>query len=100
MKIYISGKVTGNPDYIEHFNKAYAHLVDRYPDAQIFNPVDIMSVFPDGLTYEEIIDFCMYILDKCDTIYMLKGWKESKGANREYGYALGKDMAIMYEGQV
>lgn len=57
MKIYISGKVTGDPDYIEHFNKAYAHLVDEYPDAQIFNPVDIMSVFPDGLKYEEIMDF-------------------------------------------
>lgn len=97
MKIYISGKVTGNPDYIEHFNKAYAHLVHDYPGAQIFNPVDIMSVFPDGLTYEEIMDFCMYILDKCDAIYMLKGWEDSRGANREYGYALGKDMIIIHE---
>lgn len=97
MKIYISGKVTDNPDHFEQFNKAYAHLVDRYPGAQIFNPVDIMSVFPDGLTYEEIMDFCMYILDKCDTIYMLKGWEDSKGANREYGYALGTNMIIIYE---
>ena len=97
MKIYISGKVTDNPDYFEQFNKAYACLVDEHPDAQIFNPVDIMSVFPDGLSYEEIMDFCMYILDKCDTIYMLKGWEDSKGANREYGYALGRDMIIIRE---
>ena len=51
MKIYISGKVTDNPNYFEQFNKAYACLVDEHPDAQIFNPVDIMSVFPDVLTY-------------------------------------------------
>lgn len=97
MKIYISEKVTGNPNYIEQSNKAYARLVDRYPDAQIFSPVDIISVFPDGLTYEEIMDFCMYILSKCDTIYMLKGWEDSRGANREYGYALGKNMIIIRE---
>lgn len=97
MKIYISGKVTGDPDYIEHFNKAYARLVNKCSNAQIFNPVDIMSIFPDGLSYEEIMDFCMYILDKCDTIYMLKGWEDSRGANREYGYALGRDMIIMHE---
>lgn len=97
MKIYISGKVTDSPDYFEQFNKAYEHLVNEYPDAQIFNPVDIMSVFPDGLSYEEIMGFCMHILSKCDTIYMLKGWEDSKGANREYGYALGTDMIIIRE---
>lgn len=100
MKIYISGKVTDNPDHFEQFNKAYAYLVDKYPDAQIFNPVDIMCVFPDGLSYEEIMGFCMYILSKCGAIYMLKGWEDSKGANREYNYALGTDMVIMYEGTV
>ena len=42
MKIYISGKVTDNPDYFEQFNKAYACLVDEYPDAQIFNIVQNM----------------------------------------------------------
>ena len=33
LKIYISGKVTDNPDYFEQFNKAYACLVDEHPDA-------------------------------------------------------------------
>mgnify|MGYP005606256341 CR=1 FL=1 len=29
--------------------------------------------------------------------YMLKGWNTSRGANRELGYALGKDKVITYE---
>ena len=97
MKIYMSSMVIRDPNYIENINKTYLRLVNEYPDAQIFSPVDIMSTFPDGLSYEEIMDFCMYILSKCDVIYMLKGWEDSKGANREYGYALGRDMIIIYE---
>ena len=40
---------------------------------------------------------CFCMLDMCDSIYMIKGWEKSFGANREYGYALAKDMIIMYE---
>ena len=74
MKIYISGKVTDNPDYFEQFNKAYACLVDEHPDAQIFNPVDIMSVFPDGLSYEESWTFvCTYSVSAMLSICLKAG---------------------------
>jgi hypothetical protein len=43
------------------------------------------------------MDICLRLLDRCDTIYMLDGWQQSKGANREYGYALAKDMMIIKE---
>lgn len=39
----------------------------------------------------------LVLLDLCDTIYMLKGWESSCGANREYGYALAKGLDIMFE---
>lgn len=40
---------------------------------------------------------CFCMLDMCEAIYILKGWEKSCGSNREYGYALAKDMIIMYE---
>lgn len=39
----------------------------------------------------------MLLLDMCDTIYMLDGWQQSRGANREFGYAFAKDMLIINE---
>ena len=30
------------------------------------------------------------LLNDCDTIYMLKGWETSPGANQEFGYAISK----------
>ena len=40
------------------------------------------------------MSLCMSLLEMCDVVVMLPGWKESLGANREYGYALGKDKLI------
>lgn len=37
------------------------------------------------------------MLGMCGSIYMLKGWEKSCGANREYGYALAKDMTVILE---
>lgn len=28
---------------------------------------------------------------------MMNGWEKSCGANREYGYALGKGISVMFE---
>ena len=32
-----------------------------------------------------------------NSICMLKGWQQSCGANREYGFALAKGMGVMFE---
>ena len=37
----------------------------------------------------------LVLLDMCDAIYLLEGWQDSRGANREYGYALAKDYIIL-----
>ena len=43
------------------------------------------------------MDMSMMMLSMCSSIYMLKGWEKSMGANREYGYALATDIIIMRE---
>lgn len=35
------------------------------------------------------------MLKHCDTIYLLPGWRDSCGCNREYGYALAAGMTII-----
>ena len=41
------------------------------------------------------LDFML--LDLADSIYILKGWEKSCGANREYGYAIAKGKTVMRE---
>lgn len=94
IKVYISGAITGVEDYKARFEKAENEL--RAGGFIPVNPAK-MEALPIECGYEEIMDVDILLLSKCDSIYMLRGWRDSRGANREYGYALGKEMPIMYE---
>ena len=95
MKVYISGAITGTDDYMERFKAAEERLTRE--GMSVINPAHANSYMPEDTTYEEYMKVSFCLLEMCDAIYMLRGWEESRGANREYGYALAKDMIIMHE---
>lgn len=74
MRIYLSGRISGNADAGVQFSQAYEEVKKQYPGADIFNPMGMLQL--------------------CDTIAMIPGWEESRGANREYGYAVGTGMQV------
>lgn len=95
MKVYISGAITGTSDYMARFAAAEKHLTSM--GHKVFNPARINSQLPDGTSYEEYMSVSLCLLDLCSAIYMLDGWNESRGANREYGYAVAKGKILMFQ---
>ena len=95
MKIYKSGPITGTTDYMERFAKAEKELTEQ--GYSVVNPAKVNAQLPEDTSYEEYMKMSFCMLTMCDGIYMLDGFEKSCGANREYGYALAKDMIIMYE---
>lgn len=95
MKIYISGAITGVPDYVDKFNHAQNVLTVKYPTATIVNPLFIVKEpFADWIDcmkadIKELVD--------CNAIYMMKGWHHSKGAMLEFIIAKNLDMTILFE---
>ncbi len=94
MRIYISGPITNVLDYKEKFARAEKYLKEKYPATEIINPT-VLSELP--LSYDEYMDLDLRLLDMCGSIYMLDGWEMSKGACIEYGYAMAKDLIILYQ---
>ena len=95
MKIYISGAISNTDDFMERFEKAEKELTDQ--GYSVVNPAKVNAQLPEDTSYEEYMKMCFCMLDMCDSIYLLKGFEYSCGANRELGYALEKDMVIMFE---
>jgi len=94
MRIYVSGAISGVENYKDAFDKAEEQL--KADGHVVINPTKVEQILINA-TYEEYMSIDMFLLSMCDAIYMLPGWQQSRGANREYGYALAKGFIILEE---
>lgn len=95
MKIYISGSITGTDDFMERFSIAQKKL--ERDEHDVVNPALVNSNLPKSTTYSEYMDMSICMLKMCDAIYLLDGWKSSRGANLEIIFAMLNDKKILYE---
>lgn len=91
MKVtYLAGPITGINNYQERFALAEVELINR--GHKVFSPASM----PAGLPHETYMPICYAMIDACNTICFLPGWRESKGANMEYEYAVSKGLNMMF----
>lgn len=95
MRLYLSGPITGIENYLENFREAADGLKrDGYTD--IINPAELCAVLPaEHTTWDEYMTICMDLLEMADAVILLLGWKQSRGSQREVGYAMAKDLIIL-----
>ena len=95
MRIYISGPITSDPEYRKKFREAEEKLRLQGHDA--VNPARVADIIRTDMTWDEWMSIDIGLLKVCEAIYMLPNWQDSRGANRELGFAMGAGMKIMYE---
>ena len=98
--IYISGKITGTEDYEKRFAKAEAELEAK--GFIVLNPVRTGKwleryLAPEVPTWIQYMKQDIKAMMSADCIYMLKGYRESKGARLELFLAKVLKYEIIYE---
>ena len=82
MKIYISGPITGKPNFNrEAFTQAAEAI--RAAGHEPVNPHELNAHLGDDQPWEEYLKRDIAALVNCDAIFMLYGWHESRGARLE-----------------
>jgi len=74
MTIFLSGSITADPEYKEHFKKANEHFTSK--NFSVFDP----SRLPPDWPYEKYIRVCLKELPTCDAIYYVNDVTTSKGS--------------------
>jgi hypothetical protein len=103
---YIAGPMRGHPLYnFPAFDAASIHL--RAYGHDIISPADMdrehgfdpaTSEFSEA-DYEAAMARDMAAIEKCDGIYLLRGWERSAGARREVAKAIELGLSITLEGE-
>lgn len=89
-KIYIAGKITGDPDYKAKFNAAAeAYKKKGYT---LLNP----SWMPEGMQKADYMRICFAMIDTADVVAFLPGYETSPGAQLElqYCFYIDKDVKL------
>lgn len=93
-RIYISGKITGEPNYIEKFEIAQKYLESL--GYVVFNPVELVQFNP-GKNWIDYMLTGIALLSICNEIYMLDNWQDSRGAKIEFDIAQGMGLVINFQ---
>ena len=78
MKVFISGPVSG----VENYERVFEVAESEYGTKAVWQAIAIMKA-------------CLERIAASEVVVMLPGWQQSRGANREYGFALGRGIKIV-----
>lgn len=91
---YLSGPITGNLNYMQQFDRAASELAQAGYD--VINPAALDRVIPTGrLSYDTIMNLDLELLALADYMVQLPGREDSKGCNRELGFAQARDIIVV-----
>ena len=90
MKIYISGKITGNDKAEQQFKSAEERLIKQ--GHEVVNPFNLPH--NHSKNWKDYMKEDIKAMMDCDAIFMLKGYKTSTGANLELSLARELGMLV------
>ena len=93
MKIYIAGKITGDPGYLDKFREEAEKLEGL--GHIVLNPAEL----PKGMSKAEYMRICFAMIDCADMVFPLPDWQGSPGAQLELAYCryIGKPSGGIWE---
>ncbi|MBR3231394.1 MAG: DUF4406 domain-containing protein [Lachnospiraceae bacterium] len=95
MKIYISGPISGlDPEKVRETFGWARGIIDRAGHIAV-NPTDL----PQGFTWETYMQIAGAIIGsgEIDAVYMMSGWKRSRGAVIEWTMARAMRIPAIYQ---
>lgn len=96
-KIYLSGPMTGYPDYNRPAFFAAEQALSTLLDAEFINPARLDSQAKPEWQWEDYMRAALRGMLGACTIYMLNGWENSRGAKIELELANELGMTVMYQ---
>jgi len=99
--VYIAGAIS-SPDAATLLQNIHRFsVVENAMIRDGFAPInpasDATSVGLGGVTYEMVLERDRALIERCDAVYFMKGWKDSPGAKSEHRWAVRNNVLCVEE---
>lgn len=95
-RVYISGAISNNPNYMTDFANAEQHL--QKLGYEVINPTNVCAMLPTSFTHDEYMRVCKAMLKSCNFIYNIESNIPSVGRELEIKWAKKFKIALLYLG--
>jgi len=93
MKLYLSGPITGIPDYKEKFSQAAEYLCHLGDEVEVIDPSTFAGEY--GWNWADWMLYDLRALRGADALVSLPGSMESRGARVEVEFAKGMGIPVL-----
>lgn len=94
--IYIAHPFGGEQSNVDKAETIIKKLLHKHPDCTFYSPLHATVFFYKQLTYLGGMEHCFEALSRCDELWLCGDWLDSRGCNREYGFAKAKGIPIKF----
>ena len=94
--IYISHPYSGLKENEEKVAEIINQLTKEYPTYLFISPIHAFSYAYHAVDYQKGIDMCLWLLDRCDEMWVYGNWENSKGCKMEIEYCMEYNITVKY----
>lgn len=85
--VYVAHKFQNDINNIKRVEDIISKLVELYPNYLFISPIHSFQFLYTKVDYQTGLDMCLFLLDKCDELWIMDDYKDSIGVNGELEYA-------------
>jgi guanylate kinase len=85
--VYIAHKFQNDIRNVKRVEDIISKLVEIYPNYLFISPIHSFQFLYSQVDYQSGLDMCLFLLDKCDELWVMDDYKDSIGVNGELEYA-------------
>ena len=100
MRIYLSGSISNDPDYMDKF-ATYKRVLQRlHPEATVISPATDVNHSGHDQGWKSYMRADIEAMKTCTHIALIPGWHNSRGAKMEQWLAKRWGMEVVYMQEV
>lgn len=84
--VYVSHPYGGDKENRDKVENLIQQLQQMFPSYLFISPISAFSFLYDVTEYQEGLDMCLWLLDKCDEMWVFGGYEDSVGCMSEIAY--------------